>query len=189
MATEALERTDDDSDETINLGGRPTVYRAQYAKVAYRMALLGTTDKDLAAAFDVSEQTITTWKNTHPRFLASLRKGKEQADANVAHKLYSRATGYKHKETKVMVVDNCIQEVETIKHYPPDTAAAKLWLTNRRPDLWKDRSNVDVTSNGQTIGSLAAAAWAYGEEIRAQQQVQTIEAVDAQKLLSVPAES
>lgn len=185
MATEALETIEETDEPTeVNLGGRPTAYRAQFAKTAYRLALLGCTDADLCATFDVSQATISTWKITHPRFLEALRKGKTEADANVAHKLYKRATGYSHPETKVMVIDGEVERIDVTKHYAPDAGAAKLWLTNRRPDLWRDRANVDITSNGQSISQLAAAAWAFGESLR----VQTIEAPDAQKLLSDPTE-
>ncbi len=27
----------------------------------------------------------------------------------------------------------------TVKHYPPDTQAASLWLRNRQPDKWRDK--------------------------------------------------
>ena len=33
---------------------------------------------------------------------------------------------------------------EYIEHYPPDTQAASLWLRNRHPDKWKDRTEQAV---------------------------------------------
>ena len=32
----------------------------------------------------------------------------------------------------------------TVKHYPPDTQAASLWLRNRQPQLWRDKTEVAV---------------------------------------------
>src|SRR5260370_18879986 len=31
------------------------------------------------------------------------------------------------------------------EHLPPDVGAAKLWLSRRQPDKWKDRQEVNVT--------------------------------------------
>jgi hypothetical protein len=31
-----------------------------------------------------------------------------------------------------------------VANYPPDTAAASLWLRNRQPEKWRDRQNLDV---------------------------------------------
>jgi hypothetical protein len=31
------------------------------------------------------------------------------------------------------------------EHLPPDVGAAKLWLRNRQPDLWRERQEVNVT--------------------------------------------
>jgi len=32
------------------------------------------------------------------------------------------------------------------EHLPPDVGAAKLWLSRRRPNLWRERQQVDVTA-------------------------------------------
>ena len=39
-----------------------------------------------------------------------------------------------------------------IEHVPPDPGAAKIWLTNRRPEEWRDRSTTELTGkNGAPI--------------------------------------
>jgi len=119
--------------------GRPTSYRDEYAEWALKLTKLGATDKELAEAFEVSEQTINAWKQAKPDFLESIKKGKVIADAEVASKLFHRATGYEHPEDDIRVVDHSIVITPTIKHYPPDTTAAIFWLKNRRPDLWRDK--------------------------------------------------
>ncbi len=144
---------------------RPTAYKPEYARQARKLCLLGATDKELADFFEVSEVTINAWKKKHPAFLKSLKAGKDVADARVADKLYHRALGYKHKAVKIMAVargnngGSEIEEVPYVEHYPPDTTAAIFWLKNRRPEQWRDRQNVDVTSNGQTMSSLVADAF------------------------------
>ena len=47
--------------------------------------------------FDGSEQTINAWKDAHPEFLESLKDGKAKADAEVADKLFRRATATRTK--------------------------------------------------------------------------------------------
>ena len=42
--------------ESKKKGGRPSVYRPDYAPIAKRLCLLGLTDRQLGQALDVSEQ-------------------------------------------------------------------------------------------------------------------------------------
>lgn len=122
------------------MAGRPTDYKAEYTEQAYKLCLLGATDKNMAEFFGVCEATINNWKNEHPEFLGSLKKGKIKADAEVAAKLFHRATGYEHPEDKIFCTDGRVTTVRTIKHYPPDTAAAFIWLKNRAG--WRDKQEV-----------------------------------------------
>jgi len=125
--------------------GRPTDYREEYAELARNYCLLGATDKDLAAFFDVDESTINNWKLIHTEFLESLKEGKETADARVAQALYHRAIGYSHPQEEIKVVsigDNQgsqIERVDTVKHYPPDSTSCIFWLKNRQPEKWREK--------------------------------------------------
>ena len=126
--------------------GRPTKYKPEYAELAYKFCLLGATDKDLARFFEVEEKTVNNWKEEYPEFLQSLKAGKEQADAEIAQKLYHRAKGYKHIDTKFATFEGQItDEREYMRHYPPDTIAAIFWLKNRQPQKWRDRQEVEHT--------------------------------------------
>lgn len=128
--------------------GQPTAYRPEYCDWARKMAKLGATDKDLAEAFEVTEQTINNWKLAHPNFFESLKDGKTRADAEVASKLFHRATGYDHEEVHVSNYQGQITLTPLTKHYAPDTAAAIFWLKNRRPDLWRDKVEQEVSGPG-----------------------------------------
>lgn len=133
--------------------GQPTAYRDEYAEWAEKLAKLGATDKELAESFEVTESTIANWKSAHPEFLDSIKKGRQIADAEIASKLFHRATGYEHPEDDIRSVNGEIVITPTIKHYPPDTTAAIFWLKNRRPDLWRDK--VENQLSGPGGGAIA----------------------------------
>ncbi len=109
---------------------------------------MGATDKDLADFFGVSETTINNWKNEHPKFLESIKEGKELADSNVAKSLYERANGYSHPDVHVSNYQGDVTLTELTKHYPPDTTAGIFWLKNRQPGKWRDRKEVTGADGG-----------------------------------------
>jgi hypothetical protein len=126
------------------MAGRPSKYKEEYAEVAKKLSMLGHTDKELARFFDTTEQTINSWKQTYPEFLESLKEGKDIADAKVAESLFKRATGYDHPETKFFVVNTGdyqqrVEQIEVVKHYPPDPTSMIFWLKNRQPKTWRDK--------------------------------------------------
>ena len=127
--------------------GRPTSYKPEYATQALKLCRLGATDKELADFFGVHEDTITEWKRVHPEFSVSLKEGKTLADAEVADKLFKRATGYSHQAVKIVANANTGQEhiVPYTEHYPPDTTAAIFWLKNRQRDKWRDKVDTEIT--------------------------------------------
>ena len=112
--------------------GRKSAYKEEFNKQAYQLCLLGLIDEELAKTFGVSFQTLNTWKKKHPKFLESIKEGRENADSNVAKSLYKKAMGYTYYETSRKKVNGKIVETKTVKkHQPPDTAAAFIWLKNR----------------------------------------------------------
>ncbi|NOV28022.1 helix-turn-helix domain-containing protein [Cupriavidus necator] len=126
-------------------GGRETLYQEQYAEQAYKLCLLGATDKELADFFGVVEKTIYNWKDAQPEFLQSITRGKMMADAQVAESLFKRALGYSHPAVKIMTVNGAVVHEDYTEHYPPDTPAASLWLRNRQPEKWRDKVQQELT--------------------------------------------
>ncbi|WP_321905139.1 terminase [Paraburkholderia tropica] len=124
---------------------RPSKYRPEFDEQARKLCLLGATDIELADFFETTEQTINTWKIAHPEFLESIKKGKAQADADVADRLYQRAMGFTHPEIDLRVVNGGIVETPITKIYPPDTAAAIFWLKNRQRGKWRDKVEQEIT--------------------------------------------
>lgn len=134
------------------IGHRPSMFKPEFCEQAYKLCLLGATDKKLADFFGVSEQTLNTWKKEHPTFLESLKRGKEVADAEIAHSLFQRAKGYSHPDVHVANYQGQAIITDLVKHYPPDTPAAILWLKNRQPEVWREK--VEVEHAGKDGGPI-----------------------------------
>ena len=133
-------------------GGRPPKYKKQNCEQARKLCLLGYTDKQLADFFEVAESTIHKWKLDHPEFSESIKKGKVVADGNVADSLYNRALGYSHPDVHISNYQGEITETEITKHYPPDTAAAFIWLKNRAS--WKDKQDINHSVDNSVLESI-----------------------------------
>lgn len=129
--------------------GRPTKYKAEFAKQAAKLCELGMTDKELADFFEVSEVTVNAWKTKHPEFLKSLKVGKGHADTRVERSLYERALGYSHPEDKIFNDSGEPLIIPTRKYYPPDTTAAIFWLKNRKKNDWKDGQNLQLSGTDE----------------------------------------
>lgn len=109
---------------------------------AYRLALLGLRNNDLAVAFGVSNQTIEYWMRTWEDFRDAVNLGKQEADAKVADSLYRKAVGYSHPDTYITIYKGQVLSTPIIKYYPPDTGACVFWLTNRQSDKWQNTRHV-----------------------------------------------
>ncbi len=108
--------------------------------MAESFCVLGATDAELAERFGVSSETIYQWKKKYPAFARAIHDGREGIDERVARSLAHRAIGYSHPE-EVLHFDKDksgrvkVHRAKTVKQYPPNEAAAKFWLTNRRASL------------------------------------------------------
>jgi hypothetical protein len=131
--------------------GRPSKYKPEFRIQVEKLCKLGATDKELADFFEVTESTLNLWKKDHPEFSESIKMGKVEADANVAHSLYHRATGYSHPDTDIRVCDGMIVQTPLIKHYPPDPTAAIFWLKNRQSKKWRDKQELEVQTTEKQV--------------------------------------
>lgn len=130
--------------------GRPSKYKPEYDEQARKLCLLGSTDVELADFFEVNEDTIHEWKKVHTSFSESIKKGKAQADANVADRLYQRAMGFEHPDVHVSNYQGEVTLTPVTKVYAPDPTAAIFWLKNRQRNKWRDKVDTEL-SGGLTV--------------------------------------
>jgi hypothetical protein len=139
--------------------GRPSAFRPAYVEKAYKLALLGMTDAQMADFFGVGEATLNRWKLAHFEFRESIKRGKVDADSNVAESLYKAALG----EGVIIEVrensdaeGNVIGRVRETKTVPSNVAAMIFWLKNRQPGNWRERveQQTDVTLVGPGNATL-----------------------------------
>jgi len=111
------------------------------------MAQAGATNREIAHALDVAEGTYYRWLHEHPELREASKLGKEAADERVEQSLYRRATGYSYDAIKIMQYEGAVIVEPYVEHVPPDTNAASLWLRNRKPAEWRDKTEVEHSGN------------------------------------------
>ena len=105
--------------------GRPVKELPVHLDQVEVVASLGLVDEEIAIVLGISPRTLNYWKKSNPDFLQSLKRGKLKADFQVTKSLYEKAKS-------------------------GDTGAIIFWLKNRRPDLWRDKQ--DVQHSGEVKG-------------------------------------
>jgi hypothetical protein len=137
--------------------GRPTSYKPEYCELARNYCLLGATNEELAAFFDVTRRTVDNWIATLPEFAAAVREARGFADARVARGLFDRAVGYNHEATRTVFHQGEERTVRHTVHYPPDVRACIFWLRNRQRRRWSDRSEPAPEESVDMVALLDAA--------------------------------
>jgi hypothetical protein len=139
--------------------GQPSLYQPEYCHAimeASEIAEAGATDVAIAEYLGVTRETIIRWRDAHPEFAEACAAIKQNADDRMEASLFHRGMGYSHSAVKIFMPAGAAAPVyaDYTEHYPPDTAAASLWLRNRRPDKWRDR----VEHTGKDGADLIPAA-------------------------------
>jgi hypothetical protein len=134
-----------------------STYSETFPDLVRAYAEQGATDREIAEMLEVSERTLYRWKHAHPGLAEALTVGKDVADRRVEQSLYRKATGYSYDAVKIMQYEGKPVIVPYVEHIAPDTTAMIFWLKNRRPDLWREKSEVDVNMGEDLAARLAAA--------------------------------
>ena len=144
---------------TGNPIGRPSLKNGIELDKVYNLCLLGLTNSELAAHFQISEETFVRYYNDPewPDFCGVIKQGREEADAVVTRSMFRRANGFSHEEEVIKTVKGRVVKVKTIKQYPPDTQAGMYWLNNRQRNRWRnkiDEENSNVAPSGPVVVNI-----------------------------------
>ena len=140
-------------------GGRPTKYNEKFHPLLVEaLCKLGHTEEEIAEKLNINKNTMLNWKRKHKEFLGALKRGKEGIDDQVENALLKRALGFERNDAvKMFQFNGTVIKENYTEYYPPDVAAAFIWLKNRRPEKWRDKHNVEI--EGSTLGEMIAAAF------------------------------
>ncbi|AFU12936.1 Phage terminase, small subunit [Bacillus thuringiensis MC28] len=113
----------------------------------------GLTEEQIAHNIGIKRQTLYEWKKRFSVISYALKRGKEVVDREVENALLKRALGYTYEEVTVereQVTEGEFESVETKRvkrQVPPDTTALIFWLKNRKPEVWRDRKEIENSGN------------------------------------------
>ena len=121
-------------------------------------AMDGLTDEQIAHNMGIRRSTLYEWRKKFTIISDTLKKSKEVADRYVENALYKRAIGYEEiVEKKQRVLHGVVVEENiTTKQIPPDVTAMIFWLKNRKPDVWRDKTETAITETNGVLESLMA---------------------------------
>lgn len=135
--------------------GRKTKYHDDFPLLAQDYARQGMIDKEIAAKLGISVDTLYEYQKKYPEFSDALKEGKKPVDVAVENALLKRALGFEFEEVHVEFepiydkrgkkIDKGLpKKVKKIKKmYVPEIIAQFFWLKNRRPELWRDKHDVE----------------------------------------------
>lgn len=117
----------------------------------------GATARDIAKKLHISGETMRNYRRKGEKgeepynvLSATFAKACQVPDDEVENALWKRACGIwydeqtfetKWSDKEQAFVERCTKRVR--KYIPPDPTSATFWLTNRRPDKWKYRREVE----------------------------------------------
>lgn len=121
---------------------------------AYKLALLGASNEQMAEVMQISLGTLEYWMRTKVEFQTKVNAGKTIADSNVAEALYKRAVGYDYTEEQAFNNKGVIIKTTVRRHAIPDTWAGFKWLISRQREKWTDVSKVESTQTNINITKI-----------------------------------
>jgi hypothetical protein len=140
-----------------NVTGDPEKWNDTIPDRIFKLALLGCNNEEIQELLDVSHTLFNAWQKRFPMVDRMLAAGRAEACSEVAHSLYQKARGYTHKAEQINydAREGKFARTTYTKQYPPDTAAAMAFLTNRDRGRWKNQHNLNVgDAEGNTLGPV-----------------------------------
>lgn len=124
----------------------------------------GLTEEEICKRLGVSVSSFAEYKKQFSELMEVLKVNKEIADFRVEDALYMRALGYEFEEETFEefqldkpFLNGAGEWVRTElrltkkvkKKQAPDTTAQIFWLKNRKPEVWRDKQ--DINLSGDTL--------------------------------------
>jgi hypothetical protein len=100
----------------------------------------GLVDEQIASNMGIRRETLIDWKKKYSNISNALKRGKEVVDIQVENALLKRALGYKYDE---IIYEDGIETKRVTKEVQPDTTAQIFWLKNRKPEVWRDKQQIE----------------------------------------------
>ena len=127
----------------------------------------GYTTKAACEKAGIGEETFYGWMRRNSEYAEMVRnarkEGEQRSIADVEASLLDLAKGYDYEEVRTEYESKLNpttgkyeptikKQVRTKRHVMPSTEAIKFYLTNKAPELWKNR--VEQTNNGKVATDL-----------------------------------
>ncbi|MDN6397686.1 MAG: transposase [Alkalibacterium sp.] len=104
----------------------------------------GLVDEQIAENIGIVPATLYVWKKKYPEISEALKRGKEIVDIQVENALLKRALGYQYDEVTYEFGE---ESKRVTKEVAPDTTSMIFWLKNRKPGIWRDRKETEITGS------------------------------------------
>lgn len=111
------------------------------------------TVSDLCEYLGIKNTTFYKWFNNDDQFAEAVQRAREFTDDAVENAMLKRALGFEYIETTEKAEDgekdgsgktsNIVRKV----YVPGDVGAQKNWLSNRRPDRWREKKTIELTGS------------------------------------------
>ena len=126
----------------------------------------GSTLADFCLNLGIARETYYRWTEEGGRdykrdFCDAIKRGKEAYKAKLVAKaeksLMQLVEGYETEDTRTEYASDAqgkpviIKRVTTKRKEAPNVAATIFALTNLKGEVWKNKQNTDITTNGQSI--------------------------------------
>ena len=102
----------------------------------------GLSMDQIAENVHVSRSTLFKWKAENQMLSDALLINREIADRQVENALFKIAKGFHYTEDKIAPSGAKISNVKS--YQAPNVGAIKLWLSNRKPDTWREKQNIEL---------------------------------------------
>ncbi|WP_342417174.1 transposase [Paenibacillus sp. FSL R10-2782] len=126
-------------------GGRKSKYQTH---VEPKLLLIeawardGMIQEDIAKKLGVAMSSFSEYKNKYPELTEALKRGQEVVDVQVENSLLKRAMGYRYDE---ITTEGGVETKRVTKEVQPDVTAQIFWLKNRKPKVWRDKQDVELS--------------------------------------------